>query len=131
MISLFAIMRYYSTIIRDYVYDYFTIIFPIITDYTRLLLRLFPIISGRRHPKDGNVQTAILDPRVSVDDECLLICIDWKARRQHGKLPDGACLYHYTHYFFYYAHYLTWLNRIAAPVSTFYALRFYANPFCV
>jgi len=62
MISLFAIMRYYSTIIRDYFYDYFTIIFPIITDYTRLLLRLFPIISGRRHPKDGNVQAAILDP---------------------------------------------------------------------
>ncbi len=62
MISLFAIMRDYFTIIRDYFYDYFTIIFPIITDYTRLLLRLFPIISGRRHPKDGNVQTAIRDP---------------------------------------------------------------------
>ena len=62
MISLYAIMRYYSTIIRDYFYDYFTIIFPIITDYKRLFLRLFPIISGCRQPKDGNVQTAILDP---------------------------------------------------------------------
>ena len=62
MISLYAIMLDYFTIIRDYFYDYFTIIFPIITDYIRLCLRLFPIISGRRHPKDGNVQAAILDP---------------------------------------------------------------------
>jgi hypothetical protein len=62
MIPLYAIMRDYSTIISDYFYDYFTIIFPIITDYTRLFLRLFPIISGRLHPKDGNVPTAILDP---------------------------------------------------------------------
>ena len=62
MISLYAIMRDYSTIIRDYFYDYLTIIFPTITNYTQLFLRLFPIISGRLHPKDGNVQTAILDP---------------------------------------------------------------------
>ncbi len=38
MISLYAIMRDYSTIIREYVYYYFTIIFPIITDYTRLFI---------------------------------------------------------------------------------------------
>jgi hypothetical protein len=68
---------------------------------------------------------------MTVDEECLLICIDWKAprrrRRQNGKLPGGAFLYHYTHYFFSYAH-LSWLNRIAAPESTFYALRFYVHP---
>jgi hypothetical protein len=62
MISLYAIMLDYFTIIRDCFYDYVTIIFPIITDYKRLFSRLFPIISGCRHPKDGNVQTAILDP---------------------------------------------------------------------
>ncbi len=89
-----------------------------------------------RHQETGNVQTAILDPimeecLVSVDEECLLICIDWKALRLNGKLPDGAFLYYYTHYFFYYTHYLSWLNRIAAPVSASYALRFYAHPFCV
>ncbi len=67
---------------------------------------------------------------VSVNEECLLICIDWKARRsQNGKLPDGAFLYYYTHYFFYYTHYLSWLNRIVGSVSASYALRFYAHPF--
>ncbi len=66
---------------------------------------------------------------VSVDEECLLICIDWKARRQNGKLPDGAFLYYYAHYFFYYTHYLSWLNRIVGAVSASCALRFYAHPF--
>jgi hypothetical protein len=50
--------------------------------------------------------------------EYLRICIDrdrdWKARRQNGKLPDGAFLYIYTHFFSRYTHYLSssssWLN---------------------
>ena len=54
--------------------------------------------------------------------------MDWKAHIQNGKLPEGAILYYYTHYFFYYTHYLSWLNRIAASVSTSYALRFYTHP---
>jgi hypothetical protein len=66
---------------------------------------------------------------VSVDEECLLTCIDWKARRQNGKLPDGAFLYYYTHYFFYYTHYLSCLNRIVGSVSASYALHFYAHSF--
>jgi hypothetical protein len=86
--------------------------------------------------ENGNVHTAIPDPimeewLVSVDEECLLICIDWKARRQNGKLLDGVFWYYYTHYCFYYTHYLYWLNRIAAPVSTSCALRLDAHPFCV
>jgi hypothetical protein len=70
---------------------------------------------------------------VSVYEECLLICIDWnlKARRQNRKLPDGASMHCYTHYFFYYTHYLSWLNMNvgSAGTSTSYALRFYAHPF--
>ena len=39
-----------------------TIIFPIMSDYFTLFFRLFPIMSWCRHPENGNVQTAILDP---------------------------------------------------------------------
>ena len=96
------ILRLYAIILRLYLSDYFAIIFY---DYSRLLFRLFTIISRRRHPKNGNVETTILHPimengLVSVDEECLLICIDWKAHRQNGKLSDGAFLYYYTHYSF-------------------------------
>ena len=82
------------------------IISPIISrlfyDYTRLFYRLYAIISRRRHPENGNVQKAILDSiteegLVSVYEECLRICIDWKARRQNGKLTDGTFWYYYTH----------------------------------
>ncbi len=74
----------------------------------RLFYRLFQIISGCLHTENANVQTAILNPfmqewLVGVDEECLHICIDWKARRQNGKLPDGAFWYYYTHYFLLYA----------------------------
>jgi hypothetical protein len=62
MISLYVIMLDYFTIYAIIFTIFFTIIFPIITEYKRLFLRLFPIISGCRHPKDGNVQTTILDP---------------------------------------------------------------------
>ncbi len=60
-----------------------------------LFYRLIQIISGCLHTENANVQTAILDPfmqerLVGVDEECLHLCIDWKARRQNGKLPDGA-----------------------------------------
>jgi hypothetical protein len=68
---------------------------------------------------------------VGVDEECLHICIDWKARRQKKKLPDGAFQHDYTHYVFYDTHYVPWLNRIAAPVKMSYALRFYAHAFWV
>jgi hypothetical protein len=40
----------------------FPIIFPIMSDYTRLFFRFFTIISRPRHPENGNVPTAILDP---------------------------------------------------------------------
>ena len=81
-------------------------------------------------------QTAFLDPSIeewlkSVCEECQLNCIDWKAHMQNGKLPGGAFIYYYMHYFFYYTHYSSWLNRIAAPVSTSYALRFYVHRFWV
>jgi hypothetical protein len=64
---------------------------------------------------------------VGVDEECQHICIDWKACRQNKNLPDGAFRHDYTHYVFYYTHYVSWLNRIAAPVMDSYALRFYAH----
>ncbi len=48
------------------------------------------------------MQSAVIDfimeeSLVSVDEECLLICIDWKVHRQNGKLPDGVLWYYYTH----------------------------------
>jgi hypothetical protein len=46
---------------------------------------------------------------VGVDEECLHICIDWKqwkARRQKGELPEGAFPHDFTHYVFYYPHYV-------------------------
>jgi hypothetical protein len=46
-----------------------------------------------------------------------LICIDWMARSQNGKLPDGAFLNYYAHYLFYCTHYLPWLNRIVGFVA--------------
>ncbi len=55
---------------------------------------------------------------VGVDEECLNICIDWKARRQKRKLPDGAFLHYYTCYVFYYTHYFLWLNRIVGSCAT-------------
>ena len=110
------------------------IILRLFYDYTRLFYRLYAIISRRRHPENGNVQKAILDPiteegLVSVYEECLRICIDWKARRQNGKLPDGASMHYYTHYFVYYTHYLSWLNLNVGSAGSSYALRFYAHPF--
>ena len=62
MICLYAIIRDYFMIIHDYFYDYFYDYFPIISDYTRLFFLLFTIISLHRHPENGNMQTAILDP---------------------------------------------------------------------
>ncbi len=100
-------MRDYFTIIHDYFNDYFTdniyFILRLFYDYTSTLLfyrlygEVYAIISRRQHPENGNVLTAILHPImeewfVSVYEECLHICIDWKASRlgQAGKLPDGA-----------------------------------------
>ena len=42
----------------------FPIIFPIqvITHYLSLFFLLFSIMTGCRHPENGNVQPAILDP---------------------------------------------------------------------
>jgi hypothetical protein len=150
MIGLFAIILHYGTIIRYYCTYYCTcyctyygngfliyaIIAPIIRYYCLLVFLLFSIMAGCLPLENGNVHTAIPDPimeewLVSVDEECLLICIDWKARRQNGKLLYAAFRYYYTHCCFYYTHYLYWLNRIATPVSTSCALRLDAHPFCV
>ena len=51
--------------------------------------------------------------------------VDWKARRQKGKLPDEG------NHVLYYTHYVAWLNRIAAPVMKSYSLCFYAYAFRV
>jgi hypothetical protein len=128
------ILRWYaiiSTIISS-------IILRLFYEYTRLFYRLYAIISRRRQTENGNVQTAILHPimeewLVSVYEGCLRICIDWKARRQNGKLPDGALafLHYYTHYFFYYTHYFSWLILNVGSVGSSYALRSYAHPFWV
>ncbi len=152
MIGLYHVITHYNTIIRYYFPYYFSyydtldypIIFPItsITDYFSLSFLLFSIMTGCRHPENGNVQPAILasDPfteewPISVDEQCPLNCIDWKARIEKGKQPDSDAVFHdyYTHYFYYYAHYFSWLSWIAVAVSTSYALQIYIllNWFCV
>ncbi len=52
--SIFPIMTH-GTII-------FPFIFPIMTLYLSLFFLLFSIMTGFLHPKNENVQTAILDP---------------------------------------------------------------------
>ena len=114
----------------------FPIIFPIMTHYLSLFFLLFSIMTGCRHPENENVQPAILDPftekcLISVDEECPLNCIDWKARIKNGKQPGAVFQDYYTHYFYYYAHYFSWLTRIAVTVETSFALLIYENLFCV
>ncbi len=75
MTALHAIMRDYFTIIRDYFHDYFTDYFAIIYDYTRLFYRLHAIFLRRRHPENGNVQTAILHP---IMEEWVVFCFFYK-----------------------------------------------------
>ena len=80
----------------------FPIIFPIMTDYVSLFFLLFSIMTGCRHPENRNVQPAILDPLteewlISVNEECPLNCIDWKARIKNGKQPDALFQDYYTH----------------------------------
>ena len=113
----------------------FPIIFPIMTYYCLLFFLLFSIMTGCRQPQEGNVQTAIIDPfteewLISVDEECQLNCIDWKARIKNGKQPDAVFQDYYTHYFFYYANYFSWLARISVAVSTSYALEIYLHLLC-
>ncbi len=95
-------------------------------------------MTGCLHPENGYVQTAILDPfteewLLSVDEQCPLNCIDWKPRIEKGKQPDAVFQDYYTHYFYYNAHYFSWLSRsrIAVAVSTSYALQIYVNWFWV
>ena len=101
----------------------FPIIFPIMTLYLSLFFLLFSIMTGFLHLKNGNVQTAILDPYteewlISVDEGCPLNCNDWKTRIENGKQPDAVFKDYYTHYFYYYAHYFYWLTRIPVVVIT-------------
>jgi hypothetical protein len=51
--------------------------------------------------------------------------INWKARIQNGKQPDGAFLNYCTHYFYYYTDYFSRLTRIAAAVSMSFAPQIY------
>ena len=114
----------------------FPIIFPIISYYFSLFFLLFSIMTKFRPVKNGNVQTAILDPfteewLISVDEECQLNCIDWKAHIKNGKQPEAVFQDYYTNYFYYYTHYFSRLTRIAIAVSTSYALQIYVHLFCV
>ena len=114
----------------------FPIIFPIMTLYLSLFFLLFSIMTGFLHPKNGNVQTAILDPYteewlISVDERCPLNCNDWKTRIENGKQPDAVFKDYYTHYFYYYAHYFYWLTRIPVAVNTSYTLQIYMHWFCL
>jgi hypothetical protein len=81
----------------------FPIIFPIMTHYLSLFFLLLSIMTGFLHPKNGNVQTAILDPYteellISVDERCPL---KGKALIENGKQPDAVFKNYYTHYFYF------------------------------
>ncbi len=149
MTLLYAIIRYYFSYYFSYYdtwdyyfsyyfsyYDTWDYYFSIMTHYFSLFFPLFSIMTWGLHPKNGNVQSAIPDPLTqewlfSVDEECPLNCIDWKARIQKGKQPDALFQDYYTHYFYYYAHYFSWLTSIAVTVSTSYALQIYEHGFSV
>ena len=93
-------------------------------------------MTGCRHPENGTVQTAIVDQRnsewvISAHAQGPLSWINWKPRKQNGKQPDVASLNYYTHYFFDYTHYFSWLTRIAVAVNTSYALQIYVKRFCM
>ena len=93
-------------------------------------------MTGCWHPENGKGQTAVLEPSMeeqlkSVSEKFQLNCVDWKANIQNGKLPEGAFVYYYTHYFFYYTHYSSLLTRIAVAVSSSYALPIYVHRLCV
>ena len=82
------------------------------------------------------MQPAIPDPLTqewlfSVDEECPLNCIDWKARIQKGKQPDALFQDYYTHYLYYYVHYFYWLTSIVVTVSLSYKLQVYEHWFCL
>ena len=114
----------------------FPIIFPIMTLYLSLFFLLFSIMTGFLHPKNGNVQTAILDPfteewLISVDEGCPLNRDDWKALIENGKQPDAVFKYYYLNYFYYYAHYFYWLTRIPVAVITSYAVQIYMQWLCL
>ncbi len=106
MTLLYAIIfSYYFSYYDTWDY-YFPVIFPIMTHYLSLFFLLFSITTGFLHPKNGNVQTAILDPYteewlISVDEGCPLNCNDWKARIENGKQPDAVFEDYYKHYFYY------------------------------
>ena len=122
MIGLFPIIVHYGTIIRyycayyctyyctyygtwvpiiRYYCTYYSLLFsPIIRYYYSLFFLLFSIMAWCRHPKNGNVQTAILDPimeewLVSVEEECLLNCIDWKV----NSFQSSTLSYHFVLHF--------------------------------
>ncbi len=106
------------------------------TDYFSLFFSIILIMTGRRHPENGTVQTAIVDRRSSewviiAHAQGPLTWINWKPRIQNGKQPDVASLNYYTHYFFYYTHYFSWLTRMAVAVYTSYALQIYEKRICV
>ena len=115
----------------------FPIIFPIMTYYLSLFFILFSIMTRCLHPDHGTVQTRIVDWRnsewvISAHAQGPLTWINWKPRIQNGKQPDTAHMTYYTHYFFDYTHYFSWLTRIAVAVSTPYAaLQIYVQRFCV
>ena len=140
------IMTHYDTIIRYYFsyyfsyYDtwdyYFSYYFSIMTHYFSLFFLLFSIMTGCLHPDNGTVQTAIFDPCtekwvISVCEGSKFTWINWKARIQNGKQPDGVFLNYYTHYFYNYTDYFSRLIRIASAVSMSFALLLCVQLFCV
>jgi hypothetical protein len=68
---------------------------------------------------------------ISVYEGCLLNCNTWKAHIENGKQPDAVFEDYYTHYFYFYAHYIYWLIRILVAVITSYTLQIYMHRFCL
>ncbi len=114
----------------------FPIIFPIMTYYFSLFFLLFSIMTGCLHPDHGTVQTATVDRKnsewvISAHAQGPLTWVNWKPHIQNGKQPDTASPNYYTHYFFDYTHYFSWLTRIVAAVNRSHALQIYVKRFCV
>ena len=130
-ISHYNTLWHYYTLLFFLLFSYYDTLFSFL-----LFFLLFSIMAGCQHPQKGNVQTAIIEPFaeewvISVDEECQLNCIDWQAHIKNGKQPDAVFQDHYTHYFYYYAHYFSWLTGIAVTVETSFALLIYEHLFYV
>ena len=87
----------YFTIIRDYFYDYFTIIFPIITDYSDYFYDYFRLFQGVGTRKMGMCRQQFLtqsrrnDGLASMKNACSSASTGRRSDRMENCLMERSC----------------------------------------